>query len=140
MAEMKTQPTDESVSDYLARVSDDNRRSDCLKVLELMKDVSGAPPKMWGRTIVGFGSYRYKYPSGREGEWFITGFAPRKQNLSIHVLPGLESFGDLLPRLGKYKAGKSCLYVKRLADIDLGVLRELLARAVQRLSKVTVGG
>ncbi len=131
MAETKTKPTKESVSGFLKKVPDKGRREDCLKVLELMKDVTGEEPKMWGSSIVGFGRYHYKYESGREGDYMITGFSPRKGDLTLYIMNGFEPVSDLMTRLGKHKTGKSCLYIKKLADVDLGVLRKIVEKSVK---------
>jgi hypothetical protein len=134
MAEPKTKPTEASVSAFLDKVPDAARRQDCRTVLGLMREVTGEEPTMWGSSIVGFGRYRYKYESGREGEWPIVGFSPRKNDLTLYVTPGFEPFAGLMARLGKYKTGKSCLYIKKLSDVDLAVLRNLLAESVARMS------
>jgi len=134
MAELKTKPTEESVSGFLNKVSDKSRREDCFTVLELMKDVTGEEPKMWGSSIVGFGRYRYKYESGTKGEWMITGFSPRKNDLTLYIMMGFEAVSDLMARLGKHKTGKSCLYIKKLADVDLGVLRKVLEKSVKGMA------
>jgi hypothetical protein len=99
-----------------------------------MRDVTGEEPKMWGSSIVGFGSYHYKYASGREGDWPITGFSPRKGDLTLYITGGLDSFSDLLPKLGKHKTAKSCLYIKKLSDIDVGVLRKIISKSVKLMS------
>ena len=134
MAENKTQPTKESVSGFLKKVSDKGRREDCLKVLEIMKDVTGEEPKMWGSSIVGFGRYHYKYESGREGDSMITGFSPRKGDLTLYIMGGFEPVSDLMARLGKHKIGKSCLYLKNLDDVDLGVLRKIVEKSVKGMA------
>jgi predicted CopG family antitoxin len=134
MAELKTKPTAESVSDFLKRVEDKGRRDDCLTVIDIMKDVTKEDPQMWGSSIVGFGRYRYKYESGREGEWMITGFSPRKNDLTLYIMGGFESVSDLMKRLGKHKTGKSCLYIKKLADVDLKVLRQLVETSVKQMA------
>lgn len=134
MAEPKTKPTAESVATFLNKVSDKSRRDDCLAVLDIMKDVTKEEPRMWGSSIVGFGRYRYKYESGREAEWMITGFSPRKSDLTLYILPGFEPFPQLMKRLGKHKTGKSCLYIKKLADVDLKVLRELVEKSVKKMT------
>lgn len=139
MAELKTKETDESVEEFLNGLSDQGRREDCFKVLALMRDTVKAPPKMWGGSIVGFGNYRYKYESGREGDWFIAGFSPRKDNLTLYIMPGIERYSELLKRLGKYKTGKSCLYIRKLADIDVSVLEKLVEEAVAWMSKSQSG-
>lgn len=136
MAELKTKPGDESVSAFLAKL-DERRRTDCETVLALMKKTTRQEPRMWGGTIVGFGSYHYKYASGREGDWFLTGFSPRKQNLTIYLMSGFEPFPDLMAKLGKYKTGKSCLYVNRLEEIDLKVLGQLIAKSVAEMKKIS---
>ena len=135
MAELKTKQTDESVEAFLNRIPDERRRKDCFLVLKLMKEATKSEPKMWGSSIVGFGPYRYKYESGREGEWFMTGFSPRKQNLTLYIMPGLERFGDLLSKLGKHKIGKSCLYINKLEEIDLSVLKELIGKSIEFLTQ-----
>jgi hypothetical protein len=130
MSDPKTQPTGQSVESFLESVPDERQRQDCREVIELMRAVTGAEPRMWGSSIVGFGSYRYRYASGREGDWPLTGFSPRKQNLTLYLSYGFDQNGDLLQRLGKHKVGKSCLYIKRLSDVDPAALRELLERSV----------
>ncbi len=132
--ELKTKVTDQSVDDFLASLENEDRREDCYRVLELLRDVTGVGPKMWGESIVGFGSYEYKYASGREGEWMVTGFSPRKSNLTIYILPGLlDEQEDILERLGKHTHSKSCLYLKKLDDVDSEVLRELVEDGIERL-------
>lgn len=138
MADLKTKPTDASVHDFLQGVADDSRRQDCLTLLRIMQQAAGVEPRMWGSSMVGFGSYHYKYASGREGDWFLTGFAPRKQDLTLYIMAGFDRYAGLLANLGKYKTGKSCLYIKRLADVDLAVLQELVAASVQHM-KATYG-
>lgn len=131
MAELKTKPTEASVEGFLAGVTDDERRADCQALVKLMQRATRAKPRMWGPSIVGFGSYRYKYDSGREGEWFLAGFSPRKSDLTLYIMSGLGPHAGLLRKLGKHKTGKSCLYLKRLADVDLDVLRELVLRGMK---------
>lgn len=130
MSEPKTKQHDGDVNEFLDAVENPRRKEDARRVLELMRDVTGEPPKMWGSSIVGFGSYHYKYASGREGDWMITGFSPRKQNLTIYIMPGFSEFAGLLGRLGKHKTSKSCLYLNKLADVDLEVLAELVRESV----------
>jgi uncharacterized protein DUF1801 len=132
MAEPKTKPTKVSVRDFIKTVPDRKRREDSDAVLKLMKEVTGAEPEMWGPSIVGFGRHRYKYDSGREGEWMLTGFSPRKSELTLYIMPGFEPFPDLMKRLGKFKTGKSCLYIKKLEDIDVKVLKELITKSVAK--------
>ncbi len=134
MAELKTQENDASVEVFLASVDHDKRREDSFAMLALMKEVTGEEPRMWGTSIVGFGHYHYKYKSGREGEWFLTGFSPRKQNLTLYIMSGFDDYDALLARLGKYKTGKSCLYVNKLEDVDPEVLKELVRRSVAHMA------
>lgn len=133
MAEMKTRQTAASVSAFLDAVENEQRRADCRVVADLMRAVTGEEPKLWGPSIVGFGSYHYKYASGREGDWFVTGFSPRKQDLTLYIMAGFDRYDELMAKLGKYKTGKSCLYLKRLSDVDLGVLRELVTASVEAM-------
>jgi nucleoid DNA-binding protein len=135
MSEAKTRPTEQSVDEFLDAIPDERRRQDCRAVAALMSEVTGAAPQMWGASIVGFGSYHYRYASGREGDWMLTGFSPRKDSLTVYLSYGLEQQADLLERLGKHKIGKACLYIKRLEDIDPGVLRELVARSVEETKR-----
>jgi hypothetical protein len=133
MAELKTQPNDQDVEAFLNGVEDAHKRQACFVVKEIMEQATGAEAKMWGDSIVGFGSYRYKYASGREGEWMLTGFSPRKRNLTLYIMSGLDEYDALLDDLGKYKTGKSCLYINKLEDIDLGVLTDLVQQSVQHM-------
>lgn len=135
MAELKTKPTDASVSDYLVQVPDERRRQDCQTLLEMMREITQAEPVMWGDRMVGFGRYRYRSHTGNSGEWLMVGFAPRKTELTLYLLAGLEPFSDLLAQLGKHKTGKGCLYIKRLSDVDMTVLRELVTQTVDRLAE-----
>jgi len=135
MSEPKTVQNDGNVDEFLDAVENPRRREDARRILELMREVTGEPPKMWGSSIVGFGSYRYKYASGREGDWMITGFSPRKQNLTVYIMPGFSEFADLLARLGKHKTSKSCLYLNKLDDVDLDVLAELVRESVAVMRK-----
>jgi hypothetical protein len=135
MAELKTKPTTASVSDFLAAVDDEERRRDCLAVVKIMQKATGATPKMWGPSIVGFGDHRYKYASGRELDWFLTGFSPRKKDLTLYIMPGFARYEELMASLGKYKTGKSCLYIKRLADVDTTVLRRLVEDSVKHMQQ-----
>lgn len=137
-AQNKTQQTDADVATFLAGVEPEARRTDCEALSTLMADVTGEPPRMWGAAMVGFGSYHYRYESGREGDSFLAGFAPRKAALTIYLM-GTYCEGDgadaLFAKLGKFKTGKACLYVKRLSDIDLDVLRELVVLSVKALKR-----
>ncbi len=136
MAELKTKASNASVSAFLQSVDGEQKRRDAREILALMKEVTGKRPKMWGTSIVGFGSYHYKYQSGREGDWPVTGFSPRKQNLAVYIMPGFSRYSSLMNRLGKYKTGKSCLYLKRLGDVDQKVLRQLVTRSVADMKKL----
>lgn len=130
MAENKTQATAASVDAYLAAITDERRRADCARLVDLMRRVTGCMPVMWGTGIVGFGRYRYRYESGRTGEMCVTGFSSRKTDLSIYLVSESPGQQDLLARLGKHRMGKSCLGVRRLDDIDLQVLERLVAESV----------
>ena len=127
---MKTTPTQASVDAYINAVEDAQKRADCRAVAAMMAEVTGAPARMWGLSIVGFGSYHYRYASGREGDFMETGFAARKRAITLYVMAGFSEYGDLLAKLGKHDTGKSCLYIKRLADVDQAVLREMVERSV----------
>ncbi len=135
MATPKTGPTDASVDAFLDAVEGENRRRDAQTLAALMERVTGEPPRLWGSSIVGFGSYHYRYASGREGDWMLTGFSPRKRELSIYIMAGFDRYGALMEKLGRYRTGKSCLYVKRLGDIDLDVLEALVRQSVDDLRR-----
>ena len=135
MAELKTKLNKASVGSFLQSVKDEERKLECMTVLALMKKITKAEPAMWGDSIVGFGSYHYKSDSGREGDWFITGFSPRKQNLPIYIIAGFTQYPELMKKLGKFKTGSSCLYIRKLADIDMNVLEELIGQAYQYMKK-----
>lgn len=128
MAENKTQKTGASVDVFLASVPNEKRRADGLVLLDIMRDVTGLEPEMWGPSIIGFGEYHYRYESGREGDMPLVGFSPRSKSLSLYVMPDFGEFDDLLSKLGKHRTGVSCLYVNKLDDVDMDVLRELIAR------------
>ena len=131
-AEAKTKPTKEKVTDFLNKIPDAARREDCLTVAKMMEEITGEKAQMWGPSIVGFGTFHYKYASGREGDWPITAFSPRKQDLTLYLtLDGYEKYADLMKQLGKHKTGKSCLYIKRLSDIHLPTLKKLIKVAVK---------
>ena len=133
MAELKTKPTGASVKDFLNQIPDEERRKDCFAVAKIMEEITGSKPKMWGPSIVGFGSYHYKYASGREGDWPITGFSPRKKDLTLYIMMGFEKYPELMKQLGKHSTGKSCLYIKRLSDIHLPALKKLIKQSVKQL-------
>ncbi len=135
MAELKTKPNDKDVNAFINTVTDTKKREDSFAILKLMKSVTKEEPKMWGDSIIGFGSYRYKYASGREGEWCLTAFSPRKQNLTIYIMTGFDKYDGLMKKLGKHKTGKSCLYIKKLDDIDTEVLKELITQSVEAMKR-----
>jgi len=135
MAELKTQKNDRSVSTFLEAIPDEQKRQDSLKIVELMKLASGAGPSMWGDSIIGFGAIHLKYASGRELDWFPVGFSPRKQNLTLYIIPGFETYDALLAKLGKYKMGKACIYINKLADVDSSVLYDLVKASVNHQLK-----
>jgi uncharacterized protein DUF1801 len=126
MAEIKTKQTDENVTKFLNTVADETKRKDCFEIVEMMKQVTGLPPKMWGPAIIGFGSYHYKYESGHEGDMCIIGFSPRKQNITLYVKTAAEGTNALLEKLGKHKTGKGCLYVNKLSDVNADVLKKII--------------
>lgn len=134
MAVLKTQPTESSVEEFLDSIVDEVKRSDAFVILDMMRQLTGAEPKMWGSSIVGFGNRHYRYASGREGDWFLVGFSPRKDNLTLYLSYACIQNDDLKQKLGKHKTGKGCLYIKRLADVDLGTLREIVSRSVKKLA------
>jgi hypothetical protein len=133
MSQQKTIQTADSVEAFLNSIADDQRRKDCFSVLEIMKAATRTEPAMWGTSIVGFGRYRYKYESGTKGEWFLVGFSPRKQDLTLYIVSGLERYPALLKKLGKHKTGKSCLYIKKLEDVDLSTLKQLIKQSLTDL-------
>ena len=138
-AEVKTKVNDASVTEFLESVADEQKRNDCFKVLKMMKQITKEEPKMWGASIVGFGSYHYKGKSGREGDWMLTGFSPRKQNLTLYLMGGFDTHAALLNKLGKYTTGAGCLYIKTLDDVDKKVLKELVQASVKRMKELSRG-
>ncbi len=135
-AELKTKLNDASVTKFLEGVTDEQKRNDCFEILKLMKQVTKEEPKMWGATIVGFGSYHYKGKSGREGDWMLIGFSPRKQNLTLYLMGGFDTHADLLKKLGKFTTSVGCLYIKKLDDVDRKVLKELVTASVKRMKQL----
>ena len=133
MADLKTVPTKFSVDKFLKGIKDEQTRDDCFEILKIMEKATKSRAKMWGPAIVGFGDYHYVYESGREGDWFITGFSPRKQNLTLYMMGGFQQFDDLMKRLGKYSMGKGCLYINKLEDVDVKVLKEVITRSVKEV-------
>ena len=139
MPEPKTKPTEASVEAFLNGVADEKRRADAWQMLEIMKEITGLPPKMWGPTMVGFGEYHYVYDSGHEGDSFLAGFSPRKSALVVYFMAGLEErFAAQIPKLGKVKTSKGCLYIKRLDDVDVGVLADMIRANVAYLAGLAV--
>ena len=137
MAETKTKPTKESVSAFLKKIPDAQRRADCLALAKIMEEITGDKPQMWGPSMVGFGSYHYKYASGHEGDCFMTGFASRKPDLTIYLMMGFQKRDALMKQLGKHRTSKSCLYVRRLSDIDIPTLKKLLKASLKELAAHT---
>jgi hypothetical protein len=135
MAELKTKITDASVDDFLNGIPNEQTRQDCFEIANIMKQATQGEPKMWGSSIVGFGSIHLKYASGRELDWMIVGFSPRKQNITLYLPGNITSYTALLEKLGKYKTGAGCLYVKTLQDVDTKVLTELIQQSVQAATK-----
>lgn len=130
-AELKTKENEASVEDFINKIEDETKRNDAWKIAAMMEKASGKPPKMWGASIIGFDQYHYKYESGREGDMCRIGFSPRKQNLVVYIVDGFEKYDDLMSKLGKHSIGKSCLYFKKLSDIDENILKELIELSVK---------
>ena len=137
MAEQKTKPTNQSVKEFLNKIPEAERRADCFAVAKIMEEITGEKPTMWGPSIVGFGSYRYKYASGREGDWPMTGFSPRKKDLTLYIMMGFEKHAELMEKLGKHSHSKSCLYIKRLSDVHIPTLKKLIKIGVKDLKEYT---
>ncbi|RPI66855.1 MAG: DUF1801 domain-containing protein [Ignavibacteriae bacterium] len=135
MAENKTKPTDASVAELLS-TQDAQRKADCKEIIAMMQVATGSKPKIWGPDMIGFGEYHYVYESGREGDWFLCGFSPRKTAISLYIMSGFNQYEALMSKLGKFKTGKSCLYVKKLDDIDRNVLQKLINSSVTHMKKV----
>ena len=133
MAELKTQKNDASVIEFLAAVEPAQKREDAQAICAMMQAITGAEPQMWGTSIIGFGEYTYTYESGRTGEWMLVGFSPRKQNLTLYIMPGFADYEALLQQLGKHKTGKACLYINKLADVDLTILHALITQSVEHM-------
>ena len=135
MAENKTQPTKASVTAFINAIDDPGKRADARKLAAMMRKATGKRAKMWGPSMVGYGTYHYKYASGREGDFMVTGFSPRKQALTVYIMAGFSKYDALMKKLGKYKTGKSCLYIKRLSDVDEAVLQRLIGESVKYMRK-----
>ena len=133
MAELKTKPTQESVKDFINKIADEEKRADCFEVAKIMEEITGEKPKMWGPSIIGFGTYHYKYESGREGDWPVAAFSPRKKDLTLYIMMGFEQHGELMKKLGKHSTSKSCLYIRRLSDIHVPTLKKLIKMSVKQL-------
>jgi len=133
MAELKTKPTKKSVKKFLDSITDKKKREDSYSILRLMKEITGTEPVMWGDSIIGFGNYHYKYKTGREGDWFLVGFSPRKQNLTLYIMSGLKRYDELLKKLGKFKTSKVCLYINKLEDVNLNILKKMIQSSVTSL-------
>lgn len=136
MAENKTKQTNASVDMFINSLKDETEREDCYEIIKIMKSITKEEPKMWGPSIIGFGTYHYKYASGREGDMCIAGFSPRKQNLTIYLMPGFEIQQSQLKKLGKYKTSKVCLYIKSLKDVDVKILKEMISISVKETKKL----
>ena len=135
MAELKTKKSNLSVDTFLQKVDDSEKREDCFKIVKLMQEVTQEEPKMWGTSIVGFGAYHYKYKTGREGDWFLIGFSPRKKNLTLYIMAGFARYEALLKDLGKFSTGKSCLYINKFSDVNTNTLKELATASVQHMKE-----
>ncbi len=135
MAELKTKQNDASVDDFLESIPNEQVRTDCQTIVQIMAKASNSSAKMWGASIIGFGSYHYRYASGREADWMRIGFAPRKQNMALYIVSGFEEYEKLLAQLGKYSRAKSCLYIKKLSDIHLPILEKLIQASVKHISE-----
>ena len=139
MAEAKTKPTDQSVESFINKIANPQTREDCFTIAKLMKEATRTEPCMWGSAIVGFGTRRIQYAGGREGDWPLIAFSPRKQNLTLYVMTRSDSQAELLEKLGKHSVGGGCLYIKRLADIDVPTLKKLIRESVKQKKKKRVG-
>ena len=135
MAELKTSKTKEDPIEFINKVEHDQRRKDAHTLMEMMSRLTGDPGSMWGPSIIGFGHYHYKYASGREGDWFLTGFSPPKASLSLYIMTGFGRYPELLSKLGKYKTGKSCLYINELSDVNLDILEQLIVESIEHLKR-----
>jgi len=135
MVEAKTKRNDGDVDAFIDAVENEKRRADCRAVVDLLRRVSGQEPEMWGGSIIGFGSYDYRYESGRTGSWPRIGCSPRKQSMTLYIMPGFDRYEEILDRLGKYRTGKSCLYVNKLEDVDMAVLEELATASLEHMER-----
>ena len=135
MSDLKTKPTGKDVVEFLNKVENPTKRKDSFKILDLMREVTKEEPIMWGDSIIGFGDYHYKYKSGREGDWFLIGFSPRKQSLTLYIMSGFDGYEEKLKKLGKYRTGKSCLYINKLKDVNLSILKEIMVDSIDNLKR-----
>jgi Domain of unknown function (DU1801) len=140
MTDIKTKPTDVSVDDFLNSIKDEQVRNDCWTIADIMQKATNAKPQMWGSSIVGFGSRQYKYASGRDINWMLTAFSPRKKNITLYIWPGFEQYDELMAQLGKHTSGKSCVYIKRLSDVHLPTLKKLIKASVKHMLKTNPPG
>ena len=140
MAELKTKKHDGDPFKFIRSVENETRREDALVLMNIMQELTGDKGSMWGPSIIGFGKYHYKYASGREGDWFVTGFSPRKASMTLYIMSGFRRYSELLGKLGKHKIGKSCLYINKLADVDMDVLKELISESIAQLNKIKKKG
>ena len=136
MTDGKTKPTDKNVKEFLNKIEDPIKQEDSFTILELMKEVTQEEPVMWGDSIVGFGKHHYKYPTGIEGDSFLTGFLPQEQSLRVYIMPGFDNYDQLLNKLGKFKTGKSCLYINNLKDVNMDILKEIISKSVKHTQKL----
>jgi hypothetical protein len=130
MATNKTTQNEDSVEDFINAIDDEQKRRDSWDMIALMKKITGSDPRMWGSSLVGFGSYHYQYASGREGDFFLTGFSPRKAAFTVYIMPGFSEYAVLMEQLGPHKTGKSCLYIKNLDVVDRNILERLISKSV----------
>lgn len=135
MSDLKTKPTEQDVTSFLNQVEPEWKRKDAFVLLELLQKITYEKPVMWGESLIGFGSYHYKYESGREGDWFLAGFSPRKQNMTVYIMGGFENQTDLLEKLGKHKKSTGCLYFKKISDIDISVLKQMVLLSIETVKK-----
>jgi hypothetical protein len=135
MADLKTKPTEQSVDEFIEGIEDEKKRNDSRIIVRIMREETGLEPRMWGESMVGFGQYHYKYASGHEGNAFLTGFSPRKRNLTVYIVSGFEQYKSLLQELGKFKTGKACLYISKIEDVNLDILRQLIKLSAEHMAK-----
>ena len=136
MTANKTTQNEDSVDEFLKKIEDSEKQKTSWQLLEIIKEISGKDPKMWGDSILGFGKYHYKYAPGRDGDWMRIAFSPRKQNFSIYIMDGFDNHSELMEKLGKFKAGRSCLYIKKLQDIDINILKEIMKKSLLNMEKL----